>query len=168
LWRTRRRLREERGVVLVEFAIVLPILLLVLLGIIDFGRVMNYGEQQQQLAAQAARMAAVNADPPGSLQINEYVESQALGGLSGGGDVTSGVQVYIYYPTGSTGSTTTGQPIRACAVADFQLLPLLRIGGITTLKLVQTATMRTETTPTTPNFTTVSTTTAAGYGCPTS
>jgi Flp pilus assembly protein TadG len=157
------RLRDERGVVLVEFAIVLPVLLLVLLGIIDFGRVMNYSDQEQQMAAQAARWAAVNWDP-GSQSIQQYVQTQALGGLgTTSGDVTSAAQVYLYYPTGS--SNAVGNPIRACVVANVQLLPML---GSANLKLAEAATMRVETLGTTSSFTADSTTTAGSAGCPTS
>jgi len=46
--------------VLVEFAVVLPVLLLLIFGIIDFGRFFNYADQESQLSAQAARWAAVN------------------------------------------------------------------------------------------------------------
>lgn len=149
--------------VMVEFAIVLPVLMLVLLGIIDFGRIMNYTDQEQQMAAQAARWGAVDWDP-GSQSIQQYVQAQALGGLgTTSGDVKSGAQVFLYYPTGS--SNTVGSPIRACVVADVQLLPML---GSATLKLVQAATMRVETLGTSSSFTADSTTTAGGAGCPTS
>src|SRR5437660_349052 len=110
-----RRLRDECGVVLVEFAVVLPVLLLIILGIIDFGRFINYSDQESQMAAQAARWAAVNVNPSTSQTLQNYSAQQAGGGLrSSGGDVTSAAQVYIYYPTGS--SNAIGNPIRARVV----------------------------------------------------
>jgi Flp pilus assembly protein TadG len=48
---------------MIEMALVLPILLFLALGIVDFGRVMNYWNDTNQLAADGARYAAVNKNP---------------------------------------------------------------------------------------------------------
>ncbi|HBS61048.1 MAG TPA: pilus assembly protein TadE [Firmicutes bacterium] len=48
-----RIMRSHGGQSAVEFALILPILMLVLLGITDFGRILN----QQQLVTEAARAA---------------------------------------------------------------------------------------------------------------
>ena len=56
-------LRSSRGQSLVEFAIILPVILLVVLGIIDFGRAYNYKNDQTSLANQAVRYAEVNNCP---------------------------------------------------------------------------------------------------------
>ena len=53
------RLRSERGTAVVEFALVGPILFLLVLGILDFGRALNYYNTLTQLAGQGARAAAV-------------------------------------------------------------------------------------------------------------
>src|SRR5437773_10805566 len=58
------RLTDERGAAMVEFAIVLPILALLLFGILDFGRLLNYWNDENQMAADGARWAAVNRAPP--------------------------------------------------------------------------------------------------------
>jgi Flp pilus assembly protein TadG len=58
-----RRSKSERGVALVEFAFVAPILFLVLLGMLDFGRAMNNWNDVTQLANEGARLAAVNMNP---------------------------------------------------------------------------------------------------------
>jgi hypothetical protein len=61
------RLRgDERGTALVEFALVGPLLFLLVFGIIDFGRALNYYNNLTQLAGQGARAAAVNRNPDGS------------------------------------------------------------------------------------------------------
>lgn len=124
---------------LVEFAVVVPVLLLILLGIIDFGRFLNYSNQETQMSGQAARWAAVNINP-GSGTLQSYVASLAGGGLNAtSGDVTSAAQVYIYYPSGS--SNAVGNPVRACVVAKVTLLPML---GGTSLTITEAATMRIE------------------------
>ena len=50
--------RSRRGQSLVEFAIVLPMLLVLLLGIADFGRVFNAGIRMESAARNAAEVAA--------------------------------------------------------------------------------------------------------------
>jgi Flp pilus assembly protein TadG len=52
--------RGERGQALVEFAIVLPLLLLLLLGIVDFARAWNVYEVLTDAAREGARIAVVD------------------------------------------------------------------------------------------------------------
>ena len=59
----RRQLHNQRGVAMVEFALVLPILLIVLFGIFDFGRAINYWIDATHLANETARYAAVGNKP---------------------------------------------------------------------------------------------------------
>ena len=54
-----RRKRDDRGAVMVEFAIVLPVLLLILLGIIEFGRAYNTQVSIQAAAREGARELAL-------------------------------------------------------------------------------------------------------------
>src|SRR5919197_2642740 len=59
----RRRLRNERGVALVELALVLPLVMVLLLGMLDFGKAFNEWIDETHLANEAARLAAVNYCP---------------------------------------------------------------------------------------------------------
>ncbi|AMB41237.1 pilus assembly protein TadE [Paenarthrobacter ureafaciens] len=52
--------RKERGAVAIEMAILLPLLLLILIGIIEFGRVLNVQVSLTQAAREGARYAAVH------------------------------------------------------------------------------------------------------------
>src|SRR5690242_3027793 len=61
-WLKRLR-RDQRGVAVVEFALVVGPLLLIVFGILDFGRALNYYNDVTQLAGQGARFAAVNQEP---------------------------------------------------------------------------------------------------------
>jgi Flp pilus assembly protein TadG len=132
-------MRQQRGQSLVEFAVVLPVLVLIILGILYFGRYEDYSNQETQLAEQAVRWAAVNVNPgtsPTTLQT--FVQKQAAPELQAGStDVTAPAAVYLYYPTGS--SNTVGNPVRACVVATVRL-PFLG----TTEIVVQSAEMRIE------------------------
>ena len=48
---------------MIEMALLMPILLVLALGIVDFGNAINYWNDANQLAADAARYAAVNKNP---------------------------------------------------------------------------------------------------------
>ncbi|MFF5175551.1 TadE/TadG family type IV pilus assembly protein [Micromonospora sp. NPDC000089] len=53
----------DRGAAAVEMALVLPLLLLLLFGIIDFGRMLNAQLTLTEAAHDGARAASVGADP---------------------------------------------------------------------------------------------------------
>lgn len=54
------RLPGDRGAAAVEFALLLPVLLLIVFGIIDFGRALNAQVTLTQAAREGARLAALN------------------------------------------------------------------------------------------------------------
>ena len=54
-----RSRRDDRGAAMVEFAIVLPVLLLILMGIIEFGRAYNAQVSIQAAAREGARELAL-------------------------------------------------------------------------------------------------------------
>lgn len=137
---------HQQGAVLVEFALVLPLLLLLLLGIFEFGRAFNYWIDQTHLANIGARWAAVDTNPgPGSLQ-------QAIAEEANTQELKEGVAVCITFPNG--GSEQVGDPVEAIVEYDFNWLPFIgEAAGATTTTLRGSATMRLEQPPTeyTPN-----------------
>jgi Flp pilus assembly protein TadG len=70
---------SESGIALIEFALVLPFLLLVIFGMIDLGKAVSYWNDETHLANQAARYASVNGCPAacGGSTINTYVLNTA-------------------------------------------------------------------------------------------
>ena len=56
----RRRVRSERGAAAVEFAIVVPLLFLLIFGIIDFGFGFHAWDAAENAAREGARVAAVD------------------------------------------------------------------------------------------------------------
>lgn len=66
--------RREHGAVAVEMAILLPLLLVILIGTMEFGRVFNVQNSLSQAAREGARHAAIHYND-GSLD----VEATALG-----------------------------------------------------------------------------------------
>ena len=74
--------RKEKGAVAVEMAIVLPLLLLILLGVIEFGRALNVQISLSQAAREGARHAAIHHDKAGlDVQGTALAAAPALSGL---------------------------------------------------------------------------------------
>src|ERR687886_2384981 len=72
------RLADQRGTSLVEFALILPVLALILFGLLDFAKAFNYWNDQTHLAAEGARFAVVNSNPGGGGQsLQQYLQQQA-------------------------------------------------------------------------------------------
>ncbi|SEP17785.1 TadE/TadG family type IV pilus assembly protein [Trujillonella endophytica] len=59
----RRRIRDERGASAVEFALLLPILLLLVLGIVEFGRGFQVSGTLSAAAREGVRVMALQNDP---------------------------------------------------------------------------------------------------------
>jgi Flp pilus assembly protein TadG len=58
-----RRPTDDRGAAVVEFALVLPVLIVLVLGIIEFGRIFNVQVSITNAAREAARTMAIENDP---------------------------------------------------------------------------------------------------------
>lgn len=58
-----RRSGSERGAAAVEFALVLPVLIMLLLGIVEFGRIYNIQISVTNAAREGARVMAIGNDP---------------------------------------------------------------------------------------------------------
>ena len=144
-------LNREDGQALVEFALVAPLLLIILLGILSFGKAFNYWNDANQLSAEGARFAAVNRKPapgdPASLQQQIRLQGDTAELRNGGtSDVPTPSQVCIDFP-----NTTSkiGDPVRVRMTFTYNWLPILDLGVSNTIST--TAVMRLESLPT--NFT---------------
>jgi Flp pilus assembly pilin Flp len=63
LSRHARASRDERGQALVEFALIAPLFLMLVIGVIQFAVALNFWFDLQRIANQGARSAAVNCGP---------------------------------------------------------------------------------------------------------
>ena len=84
--RVRRRRHPERGAAAVEMALVLPVLLFLLMGMIDFGRAYNAQIQLSAAAREGVRLASLNtkSNPTDANYGNSAIATrvnQAAGGL---------------------------------------------------------------------------------------
>jgi len=79
-----RRLAGEKGQALVEFALLIPVLLLVVGGIIQFGKAFSYWSQMNNVAAETARQVVVNRLPgPNTNPTNADFRNFAYSRLTG-------------------------------------------------------------------------------------
>jgi Flp pilus assembly protein TadG len=69
----RRGRRDERGAAAVELALVMPILVLILFGIIEFARAWNVRQTLTDAAREGARIAVVNASIVSTAQLTDSV-----------------------------------------------------------------------------------------------
>jgi Flp pilus assembly protein TadG len=139
---------------MVEMALALPLLLIVLLGILDFGRALNYWLDENNLAAQGARWASVNKNP-GTGTLQQYIKSQAdANELKNGGSpsVPTAAQVCVSFPTNAATGTSAqvGDPIKVSVSTNYHWLAYVSSKiGIMQTTVAGSSTMRLETTPTT-------------------
>ena len=96
--------RAQRGSSSVEFALVLPLLIMFLLGIIDAGRLMWSYNRAEKAAQMAARYAAVTDLVPSTLATRDFT-LQANGAVVGGQPVPTNV---FSSTTCTSGSCTGG------------------------------------------------------------
>jgi hypothetical protein len=142
--------RSERGTAVVEFALVAPLLFLLVFGIIDFARALNYYNALTQIAGQGARAAAVNRNPDGTVvgaasvdgncpadATNKTIQCQLVKSYSTTGELKNQIHVCIPTPI----PTTTGQPVTVRATYYFKFIPIVHVGLI---RLAATSTQRFE------------------------
>ena len=143
-----RLLQDERGTAVVEMALVLPLLLLLLFGMLDFGRIYNYWIDETHLSNQGARYAVVDKNPGPGSTLQESIRSQADTAelRNGSSSVTTPLQVCIDFPNGSS---NVGDPVRVTVKATYAFMAFLAgKTGITSREIKSTSTMRLERQPT--------------------
>jgi Flp pilus assembly protein TadG len=135
----RHRLRDEGGQSAVEFALVLPLLLLVLFMIVEFSRAYNAYNDLNQMAANGARMAAVGRFP-GSAQL---ISDEADTGTARGATVPDPVY------DGAGGLCVVGGSVTVTVSAPISIAPVVKVGAtkVGTINLTGKATMRVERCP---------------------
>jgi Flp pilus assembly pilin Flp len=159
------RAAEESGTALVELALVLPLVMVLMLGMVDFGKAFNSWIDETHLANEAARLAAVNYVPAGgwsadgctdanpNVCLARYIQRQAdTGELKTGrsGDEFSPTQnaarICISYPVGA--ATTLGDPVQVTVEVRYHWLRYLtRQISLLATPIVGKATMRLEALP---------------------
>ena len=128
--KARAAARTRRGAHLVEFAVVVPVLFLMIFGIIEFGRLMMVQQAMTNAAREACREASL-ATTINSSDVDTVARNVMLGVMANAAD-TSKVRISMT-PT-SMASVSSGTPVNVYVEVNFSdvsWLPgtLLNIAG---------------------------------------
>jgi Flp pilus assembly protein TadG len=100
--------REERGAAAVEFALVMPLLLIVLFGIVDYGLFFSNSLAARQGVREAARQAVVVSAPAGACaSLTGYMTQLACTTKDEVGALSGTTYVKVFYDTWSRGGRLT-------------------------------------------------------------
>ena len=138
-----RRFRSARGAELIEFALVSPVVLVLLGGILDFGFLFNNYTVVTNAAREGARMAAIpgSAEADVKERVNKYIQAAGLT-LSGVSTTVQPVAVV------AGGSTVNAIKVQVSYPYNYMILgPLVQMvggGSFTGITLNTAATMRRE------------------------
>jgi Flp pilus assembly protein TadG len=132
-----RRARDERGAAIVEFAIILPAFLLILLGVMDFGKVMYYFQASTQAASTGARQAAVDRWPDDdTVNFQSWVRSQLKTN-----ELRADARVCVVFPDAAT---TPGKRVEVKVQVPYDIPLVNAFTGGNDLLVRTSATMRIE------------------------
>lgn len=131
------------GAALVEFAVVFPVFILVILGIIEFGRAFMVGQMVTNAAREGARQAVLDGSS------NSAVTSTVTSFLQGAGNISSSdVTVTITVSNSSAGNDVanakSGDLCTIRASVPFNKVSYLTPSFLSTTNLVGQSTMRHE------------------------
>ena len=114
-----RLMKSERGTALLETAITIPIILLVSVGIFEFGRVFQTWQVLTNAAREGARIAVMPGAASGDVQarVRQYLQDGQLGGYSSATiNVDQGATIAVGAGTASASVVTVNYPF------DFMVL----------------------------------------------
>jgi Flp pilus assembly protein TadG len=108
---TRVRLGNESGQAAIEYALVLPAVILILFVLINFAFLFNYWNNEQHLASVAARYAAVGVNPgTGGQSFKDAILSEADADT-----LKNNARVCVTFPNGRS----IGQPVQVEVEYDY-------------------------------------------------
>jgi Flp pilus assembly protein TadG len=139
--------RGERGTAVVEFALVSVPLFLLIFGIVDFGRALNYYNNLTQLAGQGARAAAVDRNPNGTgPPTASSIQMQLATTYTSSPELKNPSNHLIVCIT--TAPASVGDPVTVQTTYTFHFIPFIgKAASALTLNLKATSTQRAEVAP---------------------
>jgi Flp pilus assembly protein TadG len=138
--RRRPNLRASDGVAMTEFALIVPVFLLIVAGMLGFGRALFYWIDANHLANETARWAVVDRNPFTPKTLQQYARD------SGGTVEFTDASVCISFPDGTQ---SFGHPLKVTIKKPFTFVPIVNIG---TIDIAGSATLRIERVSTSPAY----------------
>jgi Flp pilus assembly protein TadG len=135
-------LKREEGAAMVEFALVLPILLMILIGIMEFGIILYRQEVITNASREGARAGIIIRNPRTEPIIQSVVNDVVDTYLEGAGLDSSKASKSASAPS----CCATGEPLTVNITFpyDFLVLPNFAVGLSSTLNLSATTVMKLE------------------------
>ena len=134
-----RALRSDtRGQALLEFALVLPILLMLVLGIVEFGRIWNINQMVSDTTREGARRAVVFDQPPSTeQQVHDFMMQRLWDA-----HVDTSVVTITFSQTGTGNWKGTGKDQTVTVQFPYSFMFFTRAFG--TVQITSSFTMRNE------------------------
>jgi hypothetical protein len=133
-------LKREEGVAMTEFALIAPAFMLIVVGMLLFGRVFFYWIETNHLASETARWAAVDRNPYDTTA--PYDSPTLQRGARAGGqtlEFENDTRVCIDFPEGA--AIDLGDPVRVKVQQQFTIFGgwSLQIRGSSTMRIERLA-----------------------------
>jgi Flp pilus assembly protein TadG len=141
--RSMNRLRSERGNSLVEAAMTIPILLLISVGIFEFGRAYQYWQVLTNAAREGARVSVTPSGSVGDAQSIALTYMDA-GGVKGCTAACISVNQAVPLVTGTASTVEIDYPFQFILLGPIAKLVTGQTQGDGSITMKATATMRNE------------------------
>jgi Flp pilus assembly protein TadG len=115
--------RRDDGVAMAEFALVLPVFLVIIGGLLAFGRVFFYWIEANHLASETARWAVVDRNPWDPISLQQHAAQSATQ------EFATSSRVCISFPDAA--GAEIGNRVLVKVEKPFSLVPILNAGTIT-------------------------------------
>lgn len=116
-------MKREKGQSLVEFALIIPLLVLLLLGIFDFGRIIHAYITIDHAGREAARAASVGHENPVSVAVNR------------GGSINLNAGQVAYSNNGTEATITITYPVNFVTPLISKVISNKPIKNTTTMRI---------------------------------
>ena len=118
-------LRRDDGVAMTEFALIVPVFLVIVAGLLGFGRVFFYWIEANHEASETARWAVVDRNPYTGQTLQQHAARSSTV------EFDSDVRVCIDFPGKTQTTVDLGDPVRVRIQKPFSFVPIMGIGTIT-------------------------------------
>jgi len=144
--RVRKFADSDRAAALVEFAIVLPILLLIVFGIVDFGRALYTANNLTSAVREGARLASTQISPDPTVAASKTAVSNAVKAYTKAVDVNAPVPTVAESFSGAIPNLQS-ITVSITSYPFTPITPLAGLVGLGTISMSPSATFRWEGAP---------------------